>query len=69
MEMNKVCLNRDDLKNIVEFFDTFPDKEVIVITSDSSSGIGSIIKAHAIGVMVNGHIVTVTKDIVDERSW
>jgi hypothetical protein len=40
-----------------------------MITSDTSSGIGALIKASVIGANVNGHVVTVTKDIVDESSW
>lgn len=67
--MNEVYLHRDDLKTILQFLDTFPDKDVVLITSDTSSGIGALIKAHVIGTMVNGHVVTVTKDIVDESSW
>lgn len=66
---SEIYFHRDDLKSIMKFFDTFPDKETVLVTCDNSSGIGSIIKASVIGTMVNGHIVTVTKDIVDETSW
>jgi hypothetical protein len=67
--MNEMYLHRDDLVTIKQFLDTFPDRDVVLVTCDNSSGIGSLIKAHVIGATVNGHVVTVTKDIVDESSW
>lgn len=67
--MNEIYFHRDDLNNILNFFDSFPDKETILVTSDNSSGIGAVLKAHVIGTIVHGHTVTVIKDIVDETSW
>ena len=67
--LDTIYLHKDDIKSIEKFLDSFPDKYVVMLTSDNSSGIGSIIKAHIIGANVNGHIVTVTKSIVDESSW
>jgi hypothetical protein len=67
--MNEIYLHRDDLESILKFLNTFPDKDIVLITSDASSGIGALIKASVIGATVNGNIVTVTKDIVDESSW
>ena len=67
--MNEIYLHRDDLETILQFLKSFEDKDVVLVTSDNSSGIGSIIKASVIGANVNGHVVTVTKDIVDETSW
>lgn len=67
--MNEIYLHRDDLESMLLFLNTFPDKDVLLITSDTSSGIGAIIKASVIGVNLNGNVVTVTKDIVDESSW
>jgi hypothetical protein len=67
--MNEIYLHRDDLESILKFLNTFPDKDIVLITSDTSSGIGALIKASVIGATVNGNIVTVTKDIVDESSW
>jgi hypothetical protein len=67
--VNTIYLHRDDIISIQKFLDSFPDKDIVQITSDNSSGIGSIIKASVIGAMVNGNVVTVTKDIVDESSW
>jgi hypothetical protein len=67
--MSEIYLHREDIIAIQEFLDAFPDKDTVRVTSDNSSGIGVLIKASVIGTMVNGHIVTVTKDIVDESSW
>lgn len=67
--MNEIYLHRDDLETILKFLNTFPDRDIVMITSDTSSGIGALIKASVIGANVNGHVVTVTKDIVDESSW
>ena len=53
---SEIYFHRDDLKSIMKFFDTFPDKETVLVTCDNSSGIGSIIKASVIGTMVNGRI-------------
>ncbi len=67
--MNEIYLSRKDLQAIQKFLDSFPDRDVVLITSDSSSGIGSIVKASVIGTIVDGHVVTVSKDIVDESGW
>lgn len=67
--MNAIYLHRDDLESILKFLNTFPDKDMVMVTSDTSSGIGALIKAHIVGATVNGHVVTVVKDIVDESSW
>ena len=68
MTMETVHLHRDDLQTIMQFANKYPDSEYITVTSDNSSGIGSIVKAH-VKAVVNGDMVTVTKDIVDESSW
>lgn len=68
-KIDSIYLHRDDLKTILQFLDSFPDRDVVEVTSDTSSGIGALIKASIIGATVNGHVVTVTKDIVDESSW
>ena len=67
--MSEIYLDRHDLKNILDFLNDFPDQEVVQVTADSSSGIGTVIKATIIGATVNGNIVTVTKHIVDEAGW
>ena len=67
--MNEIYLHRDDLETILQFLDSFPDRDIVLVTSDNSSGIGSIIKASIFGATVNGNVVTVTKDIADESNW
>ena len=67
--MNSIYLHRDDLQNIMKFMDNFPDVEIVEVTSDTSSGIGALIKAHLHHVDLNGLHVEVTKTIVDETSW
>ena len=69
MKPDSIYLHRDDLMTILQFMSNFPDAEVVEVTSDSSSGIGSIIDAHLHHVNLNGLVVKVTKNIVDETSW
>ena len=66
--MNEFTLHKDDLVVIREFVDKYPTVEFVNISVDSSSGIGSIIKASIFSV-VNGDAVTITKTIMDESSW
>lgn len=66
--MNEVTLHRDDLETILQFVKKYPEVEFTTISVDSSSGIGSIVKASVFSV-VNGDPVTITKTIVDESSW
>jgi len=68
-DMDTIYLHKDDIETIKKFLDSFPDKDIVMLTSDSSSGIGAVVKAHVVGAQVNGHTVTVTKDIIDESSW
>lgn len=69
MQINQIYLHKDDLESILKFLNSFEDKDIVLVTSDNSSGIGAIVKASVIGATVNGQVVTVTKDIVDESSW
>ena len=64
----QVSLHRDDLVAIKEFIDKYPESDFITITVDSSSGIGSIVKA-SLPTVINGDLVTIAKTIVDESSW
>jgi hypothetical protein len=68
MVMNTATVHKDDLVSILNFANKYPDVEWVTITVDSSSGIGSIVKATITGV-VDGDMVEVTKTIVDESSW
>jgi len=75
--MNKITLHRDDLETILKMVDQLnPVTEklndftegVVTITSDSSSGIGSII-AVEIPTDISGISGTFRKVIVDEKNW
>jgi hypothetical protein len=66
--MNEVSLHRDDVITILQFINKYPDSEYVTVTSDSSSGIGSLIKAN-VKTILHGDFVTITKDIVDESGW
>jgi hypothetical protein len=67
--MNKVYLTKQDLRKIIEFTDSFPDSgEMVTITVENDSGIGSIINA-SVDTKINDHLVTVSKEIVNEESW
>jgi hypothetical protein len=64
----EITLHRDDLVAIREFIEKYPDSDFINISVDSSSGIGSIVKA-SLPTVINGDLVTISKTIVDESSW
>jgi hypothetical protein len=66
--MNKVSLHRDDIREILQFVEKYPDSEYLTIEVDSSSGIGSIVTV-SVPAVVNGDMVIITKTIVDESSW
>jgi hypothetical protein len=66
--MKEVSLHKQDLVAILEFANKYETADYITISVDSSSGIGSLVKASLFSV-VNGDAVTITKDIVDESSW
>jgi len=66
--MNTIHLHRDDVETILQFIKKYPEVEYVTVTSDTSSGIGSITNA-AINTVINGDSVTLIKHIVDETSW
>lgn len=66
--MNTISLHRDDLLAIQNFASKYENADYITISVDSSSGIGSLVKA-SLFATINGDVVTITKDIVDESSW
>jgi len=68
--MNTIHLHTDDVKSIQAFIDKQEGatSEYITITSDSSSGIGSIVTV-SMPAVVNGDLVTITKTLLDESSW
>jgi predicted RNase H-like nuclease (RuvC/YqgF family) len=68
--LNSIYLHKDDLETILQFLKAFPNgTDIVEVTSDNSSGIGSIITAKISGIALNGTVVDVTKTIVDESSW
>jgi hypothetical protein len=66
--MNQISLHKDDIEAILQFSKKYPDSDYITITVDSSSGIGSIVKA-SLPAVINGDMVVIEKTIVDESSW
>lgn len=66
--MNEVTLHRDDLETILQFMNKYPEVGFTTISVDSSSGIGSIVKA-SVFTVVNGDAVSIVKTIMDESSW
>ncbi len=65
--MNTISLHKDDLIAIKEFTDKY-ESDYFTITVDSSSGIGSIVNV-SLNAVINGDVVTISKNIVDESSW
>ena len=65
--MNTLSLHKDDLIAIKKFADKY-DSDYITISVDSSSGIGSIVNV-SLPTIINGDVVTISKNIVDESSW
>jgi hypothetical protein len=64
----EVVLHKDDLNNIIEFANKYPDSDYITVSCDSSSGIGILVSA-SIRTVINEDPVIVIKQIVDESSW
>ena len=66
---NKITMNKDELREVKNFIDSFPGSHYFTIESDSGSGIGHILKV-SVTTSVHGHNnVSVTKEIVDESNW
>jgi len=66
--MNSVYLNRENIMALLEFMDSFPDSYKLEL-KHASNEIGDVIIADLHGVKINGHVVTVSKTIVDETDW
>lgn len=66
---NSVYLHRDDIETLKQLFAELPDQHTVEITSDTSSGIGSVIEATFHGVKVFGKPSKVTFTIADEENW
>ena len=66
--MQTIHLHRDNIEVIKKFIDKYPDSYYLTLTSDDSSGIGSIVKC-SIEADLNGDHVAIVKTLVDESSW
>jgi hypothetical protein len=66
--MNQIHLHRDNIQEILDFINKYPDSDYITISVDSSSGIGSIVKT-SLPTQINGDHVVIEKTLVDESSW
>ena len=66
--MQTIHLHRSDIVTIKQFIDKYPDSYYLTLTSDDSSGIGSIVKC-SIEAVFNGDHVAIVKTLVDESSW
>lgn len=62
-------LHIEDLESIIDFMKKFQGAEIVEITSDSSSGIGTTITATLHHIEVNGEKVAVSKVISDVENW
>jgi hypothetical protein len=65
---NKITMNKDELRELKNFIDSFPGSHYFTIESESHE-IGQILKV-SVTTSVQGHNnVSVTKEIVDENNW
>ena len=65
---NKITMNKDELRELKNFLDSFPGSHYFTIESQSSE-IGQILKV-TVTTSVHGHNnVSVTKEIIDENDW
>lgn len=67
--MQTIYLHKDDLVTIQQFMNAFPEKDMVELSADNSSGIGTILTATLRAVDLNGQVLDVSKTIVDESSW
>jgi hypothetical protein len=62
-------LHIEDLEAIMDFMKKFEGAEIVEVTCDSSSGIGSVVTATLNHISINGEIVSVSKVISDVENW
>lgn len=62
-------LHLQDLESIIDFMKKFEGAEIVEVTADSSSGIGTVVTATLHHVEVNGVQVAVSKIISDVENW
>lgn len=68
--MNSIYLHRNHLEAIIQFMDAVnPNYTTVEIISENTSGIGSTITAKIHGHNMNGMIVNIEREIVNENDW
>lgn len=67
--MDSLYLSREDIETLRQLFEEFPDQRTVEVTSDTSSGIGAIVKATFHNVPVFGKPSSVTFTLADEGNW
>jgi hypothetical protein len=63
-----VFIHRDDIKEILNIMEKFPDSQSVEIVQDSSSGIGSELKIR-IPTIVNNYGGIFEIDLTDVSKW
>ena len=68
--MNKVKLNAFELRNALDTINKLEveDSQSVTLTSDSSSGIGTVINLE-VNVVINGVSGIFLKTLVDHTNW
>lgn len=66
--MSRIYLSKEDLEHILGFLNDF-QADVVGLDYKSESGIGYTLSGTILNQEINGHIVSVTRDIVDETGW
>ena len=64
----RMMIMRDELKQIVEVLEKFPDAAYIEIEKDSSSGIGFSLKT-AVPLDIDGTVGMFQVDLTDVSKW
>ena len=67
--MDSLYLSREDVETLKQLFQEFPDQNKIEVTSDTSSGIGAIVKATFHNVPIFGKPSSITFTLADEENW
>jgi hypothetical protein len=62
-------LTKEDVRAMLKFIEAFPESsERVTITSESGSGIGSVVSV-SLDTVINRYKVKVSIDLIDEDSW
>ena len=63
-----MMIMRDELKQIVEVLEKFPDAAYVEVQKDASSGIGFTLKT-AVPLEIDGTVGMFTVDLTDASQW